>query len=396
MQFVVYTSNGAVSTLTCNSRHIPRVMESNLKPSVDPEDPPIAELRAASKHYGSVVAAEGLNLSIRRGEFLSFLGPSGCGKTTALRMLAGFETPTHGDILLDGQRVNDVPPHQRPVNMVFQHYALFPHLTVAQNIAYGLRQRRPRPPEAEIARAVGQALDTVRLPGFGPRRIWEMSGGQQQRVALARAIVNQPKLLLLDEPMAALDKKLRRDMQIELQTLQRQLGITFILVTHDQEEALSMSDRICIMRGGRIVQVGSPRELYDRPASRYVADFVGKSNFFPGTVSAVEAGRTTLAAAGGRMIAGTAPVGFAVGQTATASLRPEQIVLARKGDGLPVTVVNRIFLGEHTEYLVRNADLGDFLVLVSRQAETVVGAFEPGDPAFASWSDGAALILADD
>lgn len=374
-------------------------MESNLKPSAEAEDAPIAELREASKQYGSVVAAEGLNLSIRRGEFLSFLGPSGCGKTTALRMLAGFERPTSGDILLDGQRVNDVPPHQRSVNMVFQHYALFPHLTVAQNIGYGLRQRRPRPPEAEIARAVDQALETVRLPGFGPRRIWEMSGGQQQRVALARAIVNQPKLLLLDEPMAALDKKLRRDMQIELQTLQRSLGITFVLVTHDQEEALSMSDRICIMRGGRIVQVGSPRELYDRPASRYVADFVGKSNFFPGQVSTVAAGRTALEAAGGHVIAGVAPVEIAVGRRATAGLRPEQIALSRKGAGgnsLPVTVVNRIFLGEHTEYLVRNADLGEFLVLVSRQAETVEGGFEPGDQAHASWQDGVALILGED
>jgi spermidine/putrescine transport system ATP-binding protein len=373
-------------------------MESNLKSSAEAEATPIAQLREATKHYGAVVAAEGLNLSIRRGEFLSFLGPSGCGKTTALRMLAGFERPTHGDILLDGQRVNDVPPHQRPVNMVFQHYALFPHLTVAQNIAYGLRQRRPRPPEAEIARAVDQALETVRLPGFGPRRIWEMSGGQQQRVALARAIVNQPKLLLLDEPMAALDKKLRRDMQIELQTLQRKLGITFILVTHDQEEALSMSDRICIMRGGRIVQVGSPRELYDRPGSRYVADFVGKSNFFPGQVTRVVADRTVLAAAGGHVIAGNAPVGIAVGQTATASLRPEQIALSRTATdrGLPVTVVNRIFLGEHTEYLVRNADLGEFLVLVSRQAEASEGGFEPGDQALASWPDGAALILGDD
>jgi spermidine/putrescine transport system ATP-binding protein len=374
-------------------------MESNLKPSTDPEAAPIAELRDASKHYGAIVAAEGLNLAIHRGEFLSFLGPSGCGKTTALRMLAGFETPTSGDILLDGQRVNDVPPHQRPVNMVFQHYALFPHLTVAQNIGYGLRQRRPRPPEAEIARAVDHALETVRLPGFGPRRIWEMSGGQQQRVALARAIVNQPKLLLLDEPMAALDKKLRRDMQIELQTLQRQLGITFILVTHDQEEALSMSDRICIMRGGKIVQVGGPRELYDRPASRYVADFVGKSNFFPGRVATVAAGRTELAAAGGHRIAGNAPVKIATGQPATASLRPEQIALQRQsagGNALPVRVINRIFLGEHTEYLVRNPDLGDFLVLVSRQAEAVEGGFEPGDEALASWPDGVALILGDD
>jgi spermidine/putrescine transport system ATP-binding protein len=374
------------------------VMDRKLKPSLNPEDAPIAELRDASKHYGAVIAAEGLNLSIRRGEFLSFLGPSGCGKTTALRMLAGFEQPTSGDILLDGQRVNDVPPHQRPVNMVFQHYALFPHLTVAQNIGYGLRQRRPRLPEAEIARAVDQALDTVRLPGFGSRRIWEMSGGQQQRVALARAIVNQPKLLLLDEPMAALDKKLRRDMQIELQTLQRQLGITFILVTHDQEEALSMSDRICIMRGGKIIQVGSPRELYDRPSSRYVADFVGKSNFFSGTVTQAAPGRAALAAAGGHVIAGEAPAEIATGQTAAASLRPEQIALSRKDAdaALPVTIINRIFLGEHTEYLVRNADLGDFIVLVSRQAEAIEGGFEPGDKALASWPDGAALVLGDD
>ena len=396
MQFVVYTLNGVFSTLNYKSRHILRVMESNLKSATEAKATPIAELRDASKHYGAVVAAQGLNLSIRPGEFLSFLGPSGCGKTTALRMLAGFETPTSGEILLDGQRVNDVPPHQRPVNMVFQHYALFPHLTVAQNIAYGLRQRRPRPAAAEIARAVDQALETVRLPGFGPRRIWEMSGGQQQRVALARAIVNQPKILLLDEPMAALDKKLRRDMQIELQTLQRSLGITFILVTHDQEEALSMSDRICIMRGGRIVQVGSPRDLYDRPASRYVADFVGKSNFFPGQVATSSGEGTVLAAAGGHRIAGTAPVEIAAGRTASASLRPEQIALHRKADGLPVTVVNRIFLGEHTEYLVRHADLGEFLVLVSRQAEAAEGGFDPGDSAHASWADGAALILADD
>ncbi len=254
----------------------------------------IAELRNASRNFGSVIAADRLNLRIERGEFLSFLGPSGCGKTTALRMLAGFETPTSGEVLLDGRVVNDVPPYRRPVNMVFQHYALFPHLTVAQNIGYGLRQQRPRLDAAGIARAVDRTLETVRLPGFGNRRIWEMSGGQQQRVALARAIVNQPKLLLLDEPMAALDKKLRRDMQIELQSLQRQLGITFVLVTHDQEEALSMSDRICIMQAGRIVQVGGPRELYDRPCSRYVADFVGKSNFFDGLVTGCDDGLAEL------------------------------------------------------------------------------------------------------
>ena len=354
---------------------------------------PIAELRGATKRFGSVVAAQELNLTIRAGEFLSFLGPSGCGKTTALRMLAGFDPPTSGEIWIDGQQVNDIPAYQRPVNMVFQHYALFPHLTVAENIAYGLRQRRPRPPAAEIAAAVARALETVRLPGFGPRRIWEMSGGQQQRVALARAIVNEPKLLLLDEPMAALDKGLRHDMQIELQTLQRQLGITFVLVTHDQEEALSLSDRICIMRDGQIVQIGSPRDLYDRPSSRYVASFVGKSNFFEGRIESIAGDTVKLAGPGGVAFVGHSSAGLGIGQPAIASLRPEQISLMRGAGGLPVTVVNRIFLGEHTEYLVRNPDLGQFLILVSRQAEAGEGSFEPGDIAGARWLDGAALIL---
>ena len=365
----------------------------------DPTDP-IAELRHASKHFGAVVAADDLSLTIRRGEFLSFLGPSGCGKTTALRMLAGFDVPTFGDVLLDGQRVNDLPPYRRPVNMVFQHYALFPHLTVFDNIAYGLRQQRPRLPAAEIARAVDKALETVRLPGYGQRRTYEMSGGQQQRVALARAIVNQPKLLLLDEPMAALDKKLRRDMRIELQTLQRQLGITFVLVTHDQEEALSMSDRICVMQSGKIVQVGSPRELYDSPNTRYVADFVGKTNFFEGKVTA--AGEGCQITVRGRNLSGTAPRRLAEGQVAALCLRPEQITLQRAAQDVgglitaPVTIAARIFLGEHTEYLVKSADIGEFLVLVPRQAEALEGAFEPGQTAHATWRDGVGLILGKD
>lgn len=362
------------------------------------DDPsaPIAELRGVSKAFGPVLALDDLSVTIRRGEFLSFLGPSGCGKTTALRMLAGFEEPTQGDVLLDGQRVNDLPPHRRPVNMVFQHYALFPHLTVAENISYGLRQNRPRRPRAAVDSAVAVALDTVRLPGFGPRRIWEMSGGQQQRVALARAIINQPKLLLLDEPMAALDKKLRRDMQIELQSLQRSLGITFVLVTHDQEEALSMSDRICIMRSGKIVQIGSPIELYDRPLNRYVADFVGKSNFFAGKVVTMAADQCQLDLAGGLRMAGHCATPLAAGKSAVACLRPEQISLSRQEGGLPVRILTRIFLGEHTEYLVQHDALGPFLVLVPRQAETQAGGFAPGDMANASWGDGTALILSDD
>jgi spermidine/putrescine transport system ATP-binding protein len=355
----------------------------------------IGEFRDATKRYGDVVAANGLNLGIARGEFLSFLGPSGCGKTTALRMLAGFEAPTSGEVLLDGQRVNDVPAYRRPVNMVFQHYALFPHLSVADNIAYGLNQRRPRPDRGDVARRVDRALEMVRLPGFGPRRIWEMSGGQQQRVALARAIVNEPKLLLLDEPLAALDRKLRREMQIELQTLQRQLGITFVLVTHDQEEALSMSDRICIMQGGQIVQIGSPNELYDRPMNRYVADFVGKSNFIDGVFDGSGGTGGVVRTGFGAVFSGH-PVGRpGDGAPVTLSVRPEQIELTRKArpEARPVQVVNRIFLGEHTEYLVRDAALGDLLVLVARQAEAAEGAFGPGDTGFVSWASDAALIL---
>jgi spermidine/putrescine transport system ATP-binding protein len=371
----------------------------------DESPAPIAEFRATTKRFGEVRAADALDLAIARGEFLSFLGPSGCGKTSALRMLAGFEVPTSGEVRIDGQVVNDLPAHRRPVNMVFQHYALFPHLNVFDNIAYGLRQRRPRPPAAEIARAVGEALETVRLPGFGPRRIWEMSGGQQQRVALARAIVNKPKLLLLDEPMAALDRKLRRDMQIELQTLQRTLGITFVLVTHDQEEALSMSDRIVVMREGRIVQVGAPRDLYDRPRNRYVADFVGKSNFLPGRLGEAghAGGRARVHLAAGPDLRGRLCAEIPPGSAVTVSLRPEELSLQRAGTpvapgqtSVPVTVVNRIFLGEHTEYLVRHGTLGDILVLVPRRAEAGSGGFAPGEAADAVWEEGAALILPDD
>ncbi|MDC0541455.1 ABC transporter ATP-binding protein [Paracoccaceae bacterium] len=353
----------------------------------------VAELRDVSKRFGDVRAVSDLNLSIGEGEFLSFLGPSGCGKTTALRMLAGFERPTEGDVILDGEVVNSVEPHHRPVNMVFQHYALFPHMTVAQNIGYGLRQRRPRLPRAEIVEKVRKTLTIVQLDSFENRKIWEMSGGQQQRVALARAIVNEPKLLLLDEPMAALDRKLRKEMQIELQDLQRQLGITFVLVTHDQEEALSMSDRICVMREGRIVQFGSPQELYDRPNSRYVADFVGTSNFFNGILTDDKDTLATVRLNNGMPMQGRPSGDLAKGQIVCMSIRPEQMKLHRAGDGLSVEVQNRIFLGEHTEYLVKHETLGNFLVLSPRQYEQAGGPFNAGDRALVSWEPSAALIL---
>lgn len=353
---------------------------------------PIAELRNVTKRYGLVTAATNLTLAIEPGEFLSFLGPSGCGKTTALRMLAGFEQASEGQVLIDGRDATALPAWQRPVNMVFQQYALFPHLTVAQNVGYGLNQRRPKPPRAEVAAAVDEALALVQLSGFGARRTWELSGGQQQRVALARAIVNKPKILLLDEPMAALDKKLRHDMQIELKSLQRELGITFVLVTHDQEEALSMSDRIVIMDHGRIAQIGGPEELYDRPQSRYVADFVGRSNFIGATgrgreaeILVAEAGGLIFHARGGEKIGPGSPV--------TLSLRPEEIRLAPSGEGHRMVVTHRIFLGEHTEYHLTSGALPHLVAVVPRTAEAGSALLAPGAEVMASWRDGAALAL---
>ena len=366
--------------------------------------PPIIEFRQVTKRFGEIVAARALELSVDEGEFLSFLGPSGCGKTTSLRMIAGFEQPSEGEVLIDGRSMNGVPAYRRPVNLVFQHYSLFPHLDVWGNVSYGLRQRSPRLSQGEIARQVAEALDLVRLPRFERRRSWELSGGQQQRVALARALINKPRVLLLDEPLAALDRKLRREMQIELQNLQREIGITFILVTHDQEEALSMSDRIAIMRDGAIVQTGSPRELYDNPASRYVAEFVGKSNCFEGVARRVHAGRVeveldgriTLSARTARDAPAPTP-----GERVALSIRPEQMVLARSAKALPngstisaeAVILNRIFLGEHTEYVVREPRLGDIVVLAPRQAELTEHPFEAGETVYLGWLPQSGIAL---
>ena len=365
---------------------------------------PVASFQQVWKRFGEIVAARDLNLDVRSGEFLSFLGPSGCGKTTMLRMIAGFEQPTEGDVYLQGKRVNGVPAYKRPVNMVFQHYALFPHLNIARNVAYGLKQATPKLAQKVIDERVDEALELVQLGGYQQRRIWELSGGQQQRVALARALVNKPGMLLLDEPLAALDRKLRREMQIELQNLQRNLGITFVLVTHDQEEALSMSDRVCIMRDGAIVQVGSPRELYDNPLNRYVADFVGKSNFFDGVVESTGDDRQSVKLDNGENLEVDLPASgksMASGHQVTLSVRPEQIVLARDPARLPddaaivieARVRNRIFLGEHTEYLLHADAFGEFLALTPRQVEASETPFEVDEKIYASWSRAAALLL---
>ncbi|MBT9386050.1 ABC transporter ATP-binding protein [Pseudooceanicola sp. CBS1P-1] len=361
----------------------------------------IAEFVSTSKQYGAVLAADRLSLRIRRGEFLSFLGPSGCGKTTALRMLAGFESPTDGGVLIDRKDVSKVPAYKRPVNMVFQQYALFPHMTVAQNVGYGLRQQRPRMPKAEIAAKVQKALATVRLEAFGPRRIWEMSGGQQQRVALARAIVNEPKILLLDEPMAALDAKLRSEMQHELLALQRSLGITFVLVTHDQEEALAMSDRICIMGKGRIAQVGTPQDLYDRPRSRYVADFVGKANILEAQLTRVQGDTGTATLANGIAVHPQVFAGDTAPRKAEIAIRPEVLSLAAAGAplpegtaALPARITHRTFLGDHTEYLLVAEGIGPLQVNVPRQAERVLGGHDVEAMVQILWPAGTGLVLA--
>jgi spermidine/putrescine transport system ATP-binding protein len=340
---------------------------------------PDIEFRGVVKRYGDVTAVQGIDLAIPRGAFLALLGPSGCGKTTCLRMIAGFERPTEGRVVIGGEDMAGVPPYRRPVNMVFQQYALFPHFDVSDNVGYGLRQARPRLARTEIAARVDKALEMVRLTGYGRRRIHELSGGQQQRVALARALVNRPAVLLLDEPLAALDKKLRTDMQIELQNLQRDLGITFVLVTHDQEEALSMSDLVCVMNQGRIVQTGRPDEIYDRPADLFVADFVGKTNLLTGTVVSVGGDTAEIALAGGATLEARTRQPLQRGDTVSVSIRPEAVGLGRAGGLLQGVVSNRIFLGSVVEYAVAVPGLGTLLATADHQfgrSELV----KPGDP----------------
>jgi spermidine/putrescine transport system ATP-binding protein len=347
------------------------------------------EFRAVAKRFGNVTAVSETDFQLPRGSFVALLGPSGCGKTTCLRMIGGFEQPSTGQVLIGGDDMTGVPPYRRPVNMVFQHYALFPHFDVETNIAYGLRQIRPRLDDAEVMRRVGDALEMVHLERFAKRRIHEMSGGQQQRVALARAIVNKPRVLLLDEPLAALDKKLRIAMQMELQNLHRNLGITFLLVTHDQEEALSMSDRVCVMNAGRIVQFASPQEIYDRPADLFVADFVGKTNRLDGVL---EAGGTVRLRNGSALASSRSDL--APGAV-TVALRPEAIRLSRRSDAAAFEgiVTHRIFLGSAAEYSVSIDGLGDLLVTAERHSQSENDLVAPGERVAISFDPGTAHIF---
>jgi spermidine/putrescine transport system ATP-binding protein len=276
---------------------------------------------------GTVTAVDHVSLEIKHGEFFSFLGPSGCGKTTSLRMMAGFEWPTNGEVIINGKKMGRTPPYQRPVNTVFQSYALFQHMTVFQNIAFGLEMEKV--PKAEINRRVSEALEMVKLGSMGRRKPKQLSGGQQQRIALARALVKRPEVLLLDEPLGALDLKLRKEMQLELKALQEQVGITFIYVTHDQEEALTMSNRIAVMNKGKALQIGGAVEIYERPNSRFVADFIGETNFLTGTVKVIAKDKVSVfLPVLSREIDGIGQGNLSVGQAVAVSIRPEKVRLA--------------------------------------------------------------------
>jgi spermidine/putrescine transport system ATP-binding protein len=362
---------------------------------------PEIQLLDLEKRFREVRAVDGVTLDVQAGEFFSLLGPSGCGKTTTLRMIGGFELPTGGRILLRGADVTHAPPDKRPVNMVFQNYALFPHLDVGDNIAFGLRRRHVA--NADIQRRVGEALELVNLTGYEQRKPNQLSGGQQQRVALARALVNEPNVLLLDEPLGALDLKLRRRLQIELKRIQAEVGITFVYVTHDQEEALTMSDRIAVMHAGKVEQLGTPEELYERPATRFVADFIGTTNLLHGDVVGAGGSATEIRLDSGeicRVGSGAGSVGSAI----DVSLRPESIRICSTTDDEDASAGSELdrwairgeieqaaYLGATVQYLVRSRGGLALTVLAPRtDARRSVG-----DPVAVSWLPDDALVLGD-
>jgi spermidine/putrescine transport system ATP-binding protein len=349
------------------------------------------EVRNAVKVFGqgdgALLALDSVSVEIRKGEFFTLLGPSGCGKTTLLRLIAGFESPTSGQILLDSRDITEDPPNRRPVNTVFQSYALFPHLTVARNVGFGLEMlRRPR---AEVAETTARMLALVKLEAMATRKTSQLSGGQQQRVALARALAPRPRVLLLDEPLSALDLKLRKEMQIELKRLQLETGITFIFVTHDQEEALTMSDRIGVMSAGQIQQIGSPREIYTTPVNRFVASFIGETNFLTGTV---EAGGVRLRS--GDLVQGVGAEGHR-GQV-TLAVRPEQVRLTPPDEGgaLPATLTNWVYFGTDIHC---HLNLSDGTEVVARRQSTAADEAElqPGKPVGLRFAPGAARVVGD-
>ncbi len=368
--------------------------QTSLQPAAVSETsapPPDVELRAARKVFAGNPAVDSVDLAVKPGEFFSILGPSGCGKTTLLRAIAGFETLTNGEVRIRGQVANTVPAYRRPVNTVFQSYALFNHLTVADNVAFGLRIARR--PKAEIAERVAAALASVRLTDFARRYPNQLSGGQKQRVALARALVNRPAVVLLDEPLGALDLKLRKEMQVELSRLHQELGLTFIMVTHDQEEALSLSDRIAVLRDGRIEQVGTPSEIYERPQTAFVADFIGDTNLFAGALETQDNSTVAIRTDAGLLV--RAGSGLPAAARAIASIRPEKIALSLE----PSPEADNCFAGElrHAMYLGTHiqavVELPGASVMV-RQPNHPGVALVRDAPVYLSWSAADCLAFA--
>jgi spermidine/putrescine transport system ATP-binding protein len=350
------------------------------------------ELSGVTKRFGEFVAVDDLSLDIYEGEFFSLLGPSGCGKTTTLRMIAGFEEPTEGGISVAGEPMRGVPPYRRPVNTVFQSYAIFPHLNVFDNVAFGLRRSGVK--GDELRQRVTEACAMVQLEGFEKRKPNMLSGGQQQRVALARALVNRPKVLLLDEPLGALDLKLRKELQLELRNLQHEVGITFVYVTHDQEEALTMSDRIAVMNEGKVQQVADPTTLYELPTNRFVANFIGQTNAFSGTVEAVSGDRVTLRTSGGMKIEATSHLEDAVEVSATvqAAVRPEKVRFGGTGDNVCGAEVRQIvYLGVSTQYIAELPD-GATLVLYQQNVHDSPGP-GVGEEVTVAWDAQNCLVL---
>jgi spermidine/putrescine transport system ATP-binding protein len=381
------------------------IMDLTTEATAPPTSAPgSVELRSLTKSYGAAVAVDNVTLDVQAGEFLSLLGPSGCGKTTTLRMIGGFEFPDDGSIQISGRNVDALPPHKRPVNTVFQAYALFPHMKVADNVAYGLR--RSGVPKAEMADRVSRALDMVRMTAFATRKPAQLSGGQQQRIALARALVNRPAVLLLDEPMSALDRKLREEMQVELKLLQHELGTTFIFVTHDQEEALSMSDRVAVMKDGRIEQIGTASTVYDSPESAFVAGFIGRQNSFPGTISSFDSAGVSVHTVGlslysSRPTKGSVPASS--GAEVTAAIRPESVTVTSATAPDAPTPASDTPVNSVTGTLLGVSELGHSLQLVvhtpsddqvlARLPRAANPPTELGSPVMCSWSADAVRIF---
>jgi len=342
-------------------------------------------LAGITKSYdGSNLVVKDLNLTIRKGEFLTLLGPSGSGKTTTLMMLAGFEFPSTGEIRIDGAPIHTMPPERRNIGMVFQNYALFPHMTVAQNVGYGLKVRGV--PKAEIARRVGEALETVHLSGFADRKPAMLSGGQQQRVALARALVFEPAIVLMDEPLGALDKKLREHLQFEIRQISTKLGLTVVYVTHDQQEALTMSDRIAIFSDGRVQQLGSAEDIYDRPVNRFVAEFVGDNNSLPARVERIEGERVILRFAGTERVECRRTEHAVVGQACTLAVRPEMIRLSRAPEeaSLKAVVTDTIFTGDQIRTIAELSD-GTSLLIKAAAGHSEIKP-EKGQDIYVNWA----------